>query len=71
MAKKNKPKITAKKEIRQLVATDLEALMGKINPEMGDKKIKQKIKKAGKILVKGIKSLKTTESPKEKVSAPA
>lgn len=71
MAKKAETKISGKKAIKQIVATNLESLMVKIDPKMGDKKIKQKIKKAGKILVKGIKVKKVPATPKVKDPVPA
>lgn len=66
MAKKTETKLTGKKAIKKMVANNLESLMVKLNPEMGNKKIKQKIKKAGKILVKGMKVKKVPATSKVK-----
>ncbi len=71
MAKKTEPTLTGKKGIKQLVTKNLESLINKLDPSMGDKKMKRKIKKAGKILVKGIKPQKISETPKAKDPVPA
>jgi predicted secreted protein len=60
MAKKNVLKLTPKKEIKLLVEKNLETLLVKLDPDMGEKKFKKRIKKAGKILVRGIKVKETS-----------
>jgi hypothetical protein len=55
MAKKKVSVNTSKKTIRQMVDKNLESLLVKLDPEMAEKKIRKKIKRAGKLLVKGIK----------------
>ena len=55
MAKKNTVKISPKKALQQVVEMNLETLILKLDPGMGEKKFRKKIKDATKILVKGIK----------------
>ena len=71
MTKNNETSLSEKKAIKKMVVTNLESLLVKINPAMGDKVIKQKIKKAGKILVKGIKAKKIKPAPEMNKSTPA
>jgi hypothetical protein len=55
MAKKNVSKVNSKKAVIQLVEKDLESLLTKLYPAMGEKKFRKRIKRAGRILVRGIK----------------
>jgi len=55
MAKKKVSINTSKKTIRKIVDKNLETLLVKLDPEMAEKKIRKKIKRAGKLLAKGIK----------------
>lgn len=53
MAKKTETKLTGKKAIKKMVANNLESLMVKLNPEMGNKKLSKKLKKQVKYWLKG------------------
>ncbi len=54
MAKEKVIKDSSKKVIPQLVEKNLQSLLIKLYPEIGEKKFKKRIKRAGKILVRGI-----------------
>lgn len=70
MSKKIVKKETgSKKEVEKLVEKNLETLLVKIAPGMGEKKFRKRIKLAGKILSKGIK-IKASENS-ETVVTPA
>jgi hypothetical protein len=63
MAKKIAAKPGSKKEMLQIVEKNLEILLVKLDPGMGEKKFRKKIKEAGKILIKGIKIKKEKTKP--------
>ncbi len=67
---KNAGKADSKKAIKQLVKKDLESLLVKLNPGMGEKQSSKKIKKASKILVKGIKAKKPVKPLKVSKETP-
>ncbi|MBC7536121.1 MAG: hypothetical protein H7258_10540 [Ferruginibacter sp.] len=58
MAKKNALGNTPKNAARELVEKNLESILITIQPGINKKKVKGKIKRAGKILLKGIKTKK-------------
>ena len=64
MAKKNALKNTRKNAARELVEKNLESILITIQPGIDKKKVKGKVKRAGKILLKGIKTKKAA-GPKE------
>ncbi|MEP7164489.1 MAG: hypothetical protein ABI741_07340 [Ferruginibacter sp.] len=63
MAKKTVVKISPKKAIQAMVEKSLETLLVKLDPGMGEKKFRKKIKEATKILVKDIKVKKEKTKP--------
>lgn len=61
MKKKNVLKRNARKEIKKAVEDKLAAMLTILQPDLGKKQIGKRVKRAGKILTKGIK----TQAPEE------
>ena len=59
-----KAKPGSKKTIRKQVQDKLETALATLKPELGEKKFKQRIKKAGKLLIKGLKKQKDNKAAK-------
>lgn len=63
-------KKSPKKITRQEVETILEATLSSLKEELGEKKFKQRIKKAGKLLTHGNKKKEKDKSAKIKIAGP-
>jgi hypothetical protein len=53
--KKKEEKKALKKQVTKMVEKDLTSLLVKLDPKMGEKKSTKRIKRAGRILIKGMK----------------
>lgn len=60
MSKKKGSKSSVKNEMKEIIEGNLRSLLVKLDPGTAEKKFKKRIKKAGKILVKGLKSKKVS-----------
>ena len=64
------PKTVSKKTIREELEKKIEAALGELKADIGEKKFKNRVKKASKILLHGLKSAKKPPVPKKAEKAP-
>ncbi len=70
MGKKNKAVAsTFKKDIQKQLEDHLSTVVASLHPQIGEKKLRKRLHRAGKILTKGIKPVKENKVPAENETA--
>jgi predicted ArsR family transcriptional regulator len=70
MAKKNKA-VTAKfkKDFQKQLEDKLASIVESLNQQIGEKKLQKRLRRAGKIIAKGIKPVQESKSPAENTAS--